>query len=166
MTRFLRVFPALLAFAFLWWLLADGHQGSWMIGIPAVLAASWAAHALGSGGHLDISIPGLLRFFPFFIWESLRGGLDVARRTLAPRMRIEPGFTVFHTSLQNPSARLLFTNSMCLLPGTLAADLHNDRIEVHMLDATIDPQAELARLERSVALIYREDNPQHWDPDR
>jgi len=166
MTRFLQFFTALPIFAFLWWLLADGDQSSWMIGIPAVLAASWAAHALGGGGRRNISIPGLLRFVPLFLWESLRGGLDVAKRTLAPRMRIKPGFTVYHTRLRNPSARLLFANSMCLLPGTLAADLKNDQIEVHMLDSAVDPQTELDRLERAVAEIYREYNSPQRDPDR
>ena len=156
MTPFLRFFPTLFAFAAIWWVLADGDQGSWIIGIPAVLAASWAVNSSGAVKHRDISIPGLLRFIPFFIWESLRGGFDVARRTLAPRLRVQPGFTVYHTRLQQPGARLFFANSLCLLPGTLAADLQNDRIELHMLDSAVDPNTELRRLERAVALIYRE----------
>lgn len=166
MTRFLHVFTVLPIFALLWWLLTDGDQGSWMIGIPAVLAASWAAQTLGGGGRRDISLSGLLLFVPLFLWESLRGGLSVAGRTLAPRMRIKPGFIVYRTHLQNPGARLLFANSMCLLPGTLAADLHNDRLEVHMLDAAVDPQAELGCLERAVAKIYRENDTPQRDPDR
>jgi len=166
MTRFLRVITALFPFAVLWWLLADGDKGSWMIGIPAVLAASWAASALGGGVRRNISLRGLLRFVSLFLWESLRGGLDVAGRTLAPRVRIDPGFTVYRTHLKNPGARLLLANSMCLLPGTLAADLHNDQIEVHMLDAAIDPQTELGRLERAVAKIYREDDTPQRDSDQ
>jgi multicomponent Na+:H+ antiporter subunit E len=146
----------LLAFASLWWLLSDGAWGSWLIGLPAVLAAGWAARRLGTGERWTISISGVLRFFPLFLWESLRGGTDVARRTLAPRLRIQPGFTLYRTGLQQTGARVLFANCVCLLPGTLAADLQGDRLRVHMLDDTIDPEVELQRLERAVALIYRE----------
>ncbi len=97
-----------------------------------------------------------VRFFPFFLWESLRGGIDVARRTLAPRMRIQPGFTIYRTGLQQPAARVFFVDCVCLLPGTLGADLRGDQLDLHMLDARRDSLADLHRLERAVALIYRQ----------
>jgi multicomponent Na+:H+ antiporter subunit E len=146
----------LLAFASVWWLLSDGAPGSWLIGIPAVLAAGWAARRLGTGERWAISVSGVLRFLPLFLWESLRGGIDVARRTLAPRLRIQPGFTLYRTGLHHPGARMFFANCVCLLPGTLAADLQCDRLRVHMLDDSMDPELELQRLERAVALIYRQ----------
>lgn len=145
-----------LAFAGLWWLLSDGNPESWMVGVPAVLAASWAAHRLGTGEQRTISASGVVRFLPLFVWESLRGGIDVARRTLARRLRIEPGFVHYHTGLDQPSARVFFANCVCLLPGTLAADLHGNALRVHVLDSGLNPQAELQRLERAVALVYRQ----------
>ena len=145
---------SLLTFASLWWLLSGGDPGSWLIGIPAVLAAGWAARRLRMGERWTFSAPGVLRFLPLFLWESLRGGMDVARRTLAPRLRIQPGFTLYRTGLQQPNARVFFANCVCLLPGTLAADLQDDRLRVHMLDAAFDPQVELKRLERAVAHVY------------
>jgi multicomponent Na+:H+ antiporter subunit E len=147
---------SLLAFALLWWLLSGGAPGSWLIGIPAVLAAGWAARRLDISGRRTISASGVLRFLPLFLWESLRGGIDVARRILAPQLRVQPGFTLYRTNLQQPSARVFFANCVCLLPGTLAADLECDRLRVHMLDVGLDPHAELQRLERAVALIYRQ----------
>ena len=160
--------PALTALTFgaLWWLLTDGTKGSWLIGIPAVLAASWSARSLELGDRWTISLWGLVRFFPFFLWESLRGGADVARRTLAPRMRIQPGFTVYRTGLQQPAARVFFANCVCLLPGTLAADQRGDQLDVHMLDAGLDPQADLHRLEHAVAAIYREAHQTKRNPVR
>jgi multicomponent Na+:H+ antiporter subunit E len=154
----LRPYPILLplAFAALWWLLSDGNPESWMVGIPAVLAATWAARRLGTGERSKISTWGLVRFLPLFVLESLRGGIDVARRTLAPRLRIEPGFTSYHIGLEQPNARVFFANCVCLLPGTLAADLQGKALRVHLLDGGINPQAELRRLERAVALIYRQ----------
>lgn len=158
MTWFRRYVPPTLVFAALWWLLSDGEHGSWLIGVPAVLAASWSAQALNPAHRWTISAWGLVRFFPFFLWESLIGGLDVARRTLAPKLRVQPGFTIYRTSLQQHGARVFFANCVCLLPGTLAADLKGDQINIHMLVTEFDPQAELRRLESAVALIYRQDD--------
>ncbi len=144
----------LASLAGLWWLLSGGDPASWVIGVPAVLAAGWWSWRLGPGGTGAVSLPGLLRFVPFFLWQSLRGGIDVSLRTLAPRMRIHPGFTVYRTGLRRRDARLLFVNCVSLLPGTLAADIDGDRLEVHQLDSTTDANGELRRLESVVARVY------------
>jgi len=145
-----------LGLAGLWWLIADGDHSSWIVGVPTVLAASWAAHRLGTGEHWTVSVWGILRFLPLFIWESLRGGMDVALRTLALRLRIQPGFARYRTDLKQQNARVFFANCVCLLPGTLAADVQGNELHVHMLDGSVDPQSDLLRLERAVARIYRQ----------
>jgi multicomponent Na+:H+ antiporter subunit E len=153
-------------FAALWWLLTDGAPDSWLLGLPAVLAASWWTQRLRCSRSGTISWLGLLRFIPMFLWESLRGGIDVTRRVLAPRLRLQPGFLVYQTRLREPPARVFFANCMCLLPGTLAAELDGQRLNVHLLDATIDNTGELRRLEHAVARIYRQsdkDEPSRSD---
>jgi len=142
--------------ASLWWLLAGSDPASWVIGVPAVLAAGWSAARLGSSGESSLSVAGLMRFLPFFLWESLRGGTDVMLRTLAPRVRIAPGIAEYRTTLRSEDARIFFTNCLCLLPGTLAVDLCADRIDLHVLDAREDPGPELRRLEQAVARAFSE----------
>ena len=88
--------------------------------------------------------------------ESLRGGIDVARRVLSPRLDVAPGFLTYRTRLSGPQARLLFVNSVSLLPGTLAADLQDDRLTIHALDSDAEFAEDLARLETAVARVYRE----------
>ena len=145
-----------LSLALLWWLLSDGEPSSWMVGVPAVLLAVWAGRRVGapSGG---VSILGLLRFLPFFIWESIRGGIDVAGRVVGPRLRVTPGLTLYRTRLSGPQARLLFVNSVSLLPGTLAADIEDDRLQIHALDINSSFTRELRRLESVVGRIYGEE---------
>ncbi len=140
--------------ALLWWLLTNGDPSSWLIGIPVVLAASWSLQHLRATSRQSFSINGLIRFIPYFIWESLRGGIDVARRTLAPRLQIRPGFVIYPTLLQGNNARVFFINCVSLLPGTLAADFNDDQLTIHMLDDSIDPEDELRRLEHAVSRIY------------
>lgn len=138
----------------LWWLLSDGETTSWLVGLPVVAAASWSVSRLGAPAAGRISPAGLLLFSVYFLWESVRGGVDVARRTLAPRLRIRPGFTVYRTELTRRDARVLFANCVSLLPGTLAADLRGDRLDVHLLDTGSDTTHQLRRLERAVTRLY------------
>jgi len=140
----------------LWWLLSDADPTSWVIGLPAVAVAGWSARRLRPLGYGTIAVTGMLRFLPFFLWESLRGGSDVALRILRPRMRIRPGLTVYRTGLQRQDARVFFANCVCLVPGTLAADLDGDRLDIHLLDADSNPTAELQRLELAVSRIFPE----------
>ena len=164
MPQLLRLAPVPLTLAALWWLLSNGAPGAWVVGAPVVLAASWSAWRLRTGQNMTMSLAGLLRLIPLFLWESLRGGIDVAGRTLAPRVRVRPGFTDYHTALRQPAARVFFANCVCLLPGTLTADLRGEHLHVHLLDSGVDAAAEMQRLERAVARVYRQKDFQPTEP--
>lgn len=137
-----------------WWVLAGGDAGSWLVGVPAILAATWAGGRLTEGSGPRLHGRGLLGFVPFFLRESLRGGLDVARRTLAPRLDLSPGFIQYRTRLPSARARLFFANCVNLLPGTLAAELRGDCLEIHYLSDQLDLDGELRSLEDRVAALF------------
>lgn len=148
-----------LALALLWSLLSDGNRASWLVGIPTVLAGSWAALRIrpAGGERPRVSLPGLLAFVPLFVGESIRGGTDVALRVLRPRLRLAPGFVSYRTELRSASARLLFVNSVNLLPGTVAVEIDDDLLRIHALDSGADFSSDLRRLESAVGRICRED---------
>ena len=75
-------------------------------------------------------------------------------RTLAPPLRIQPGLKDYRLQLTDPLARVLLINCMSLLPGTLAARLEGDRVELHLLDASEDPEAGLHQLEAVIARLF------------
>ncbi|MCG7983591.1 MAG: Na+/H+ antiporter subunit E [Candidatus Thiodiazotropha lotti] len=137
-----------------WLLLAGDDWSSWLIGLPVVILATWSILLLRAPAAGRFNLSGLLRFLPYFIWESVLGGVDVASRVISPKMRIAPGFLTYRIELSNPSARRLFVNSLSLLPGTLAADLEGDSLRIHALDRGIDLDGELKRLERMVSAVY------------
>jgi multicomponent Na+:H+ antiporter subunit E len=147
--------------AALWWLISQGQWDAWLIGLPAVVLATAASLGLSGTTGPRISLRGLLDFLRLFLQESVTGGVDVARRTLAPTLRVQPGFMEYRTRLQDPLARIVLVNSISLLPGTLAADLQEDRIELHLLDVSEDPEPQLQRLERAIAAAFR----LPWGPD-
>lgn len=150
-----RLLPAF-GLALLWLLLTDGNPGAWVVGVPAVLLAAWVVRPVGADQRGRLSLIGLLRFLPFFVWESMRGGIDVARRVVGPRLRVMPGLVSYAVRLRGPQARLLFVNSASLLPGTLVADIQDDRLQVHALDRNGDFFGELHRLETAVGRVYGE----------
>ncbi len=133
------------------WAILTGGQG-WAIGVPAVLLASAASSRAGdfAGG----SIIGLLRFLPYFAWNSLQSGIDVARRALHPRLPIEPCLVRHAVGLEPPAARVFMANIVTLLPGTLSADLQGRVLVVHVLDARGPTAERLAVLERRVADLF------------
>jgi multicomponent Na+:H+ antiporter subunit E len=143
--------------AALWWVVSGGAAASWVIGLPAVAAATWSFAAIRSRPGMSVSLVGLMRFVPFFLVESLRGGLDVAWRTLSPRLDIDPGFSRYRVRLASPWARVFFANCASLLPGTLTADFSGDELELHMLRQAPEVEEEIRRLERAVAGLFGED---------
>ncbi len=154
--RIVDTLSTVILFAGLWWVLSNGTEAAWLIGLPAVAGAVLARQRLGGPWVMRISLRGLIRFVPFFLWQSMRGGVDVALRTLAPRMRIRTDFHGYRTALNTSSARTLFVNCVSLLPGTLAADFDGEYLEVHVLNTDSDLDRELAALERVVARVFRD----------
>jgi multicomponent Na+:H+ antiporter subunit E len=98
----------------------------------------------------------MLRFVPYFLIESVRGGVDVASRVMRPRLRIAPGISTYDLRLTSVNARVFFLDSVSLLPGTLSADLRGARLYVHALDINDDIDAALRRLEAQIADLFGE----------
>lgn len=147
-----------LLFTGVWLLLAGTDPLSWIVGVPAVAGATWASQRLAQRAR-GLSLIGLVRFLPYFLLESVRGGMDVAFRVLRLRLRISPGVQTYRSRLHDRAARIFFAGSISLLPGTLSADLRGSVVHVHALDAATDLTPELARLERRVAELFAQTLP-------
>lgn len=122
---------------------------------PADVAAGLAASALGAWASLRLAPPeGGPRFRPLAMAhlflrlpaQVLVAGIDVARRALAPRMRIAPGLVPFTPHAAGRRADLFLALSS-LLPGTLPAAPGT----IHALDTTRPVAAELAAEEARFA---------------
>lgn len=149
--------PRLFAFALIWWLISEGATASWSIGVPAVLIATFISARLLPPQPLTLS--GLLRFTGYFLIHSLLGAVDVARRAFQPSRPLDPAVIDYPLQLEPGLARVWMINAISLLPGTLSADLDNDCLRVHVLDAGQDTHAELVVLERHVAALFGQQLP-------
>jgi multicomponent Na+:H+ antiporter subunit E len=142
----------LAVFVVLWEVIAGWSSGSWGMGSIAVLVATAVALRLRPKAAGSLRWRGTLRFVPYFFLQSVRGGVDVARRAFSPGMRLEPLLVEHPLSLPPGAARLFLVNVVSLLPGTLGADVHKDCLVVHALDRSM--AEELVNLERKVARIF------------
>lgn len=145
-----------LIFGFAWLVLTGPDPASWIIGIPAVAGALWAKSRLSARLLSGLSPWGFIRFVPYFLWASIKGGIDVALRVLGPRVKVDPGYLDYRLRLLGPSARVFFLDAVNLLPGTLTTDISGDKARIHALDKVLDPAESLMHLEERVAALFGE----------
>lgn len=139
-------------FAILWWVLTGGASGSWLLGVPLVLAGT--ALSLALWVPRPIRWLNLLRFLPFFAHQSLAGALDVARRAFRPSLPLQPGLVRHRLRLPPGAPRVALANVISMLPGTLSADLDGAEVVVHALDTKQDLHAMVRDLEPRIAAIF------------
>lgn len=152
MRRLLALLVLAAIFSLLWWALTEGEP-AWGVGAPVILLATVAAWRLRLPGRVRLSLAGTLRFLPYFVWQSLRGGVDVARRALDPRLPLDPALLVYRLRLPPGPARVFLADVVSLLPGTLSAELAGDRLRLHVLDRASAPAA-VRELEGRVGALF------------
>lgn len=145
-----------LLFALIWWLLTEGQNDAWGMGVWLVLVG--AILSLSMAPPVGWSLFGMLRFIPFFIRYSLVGGVDVAKRAFTRRMALQPAIIEYPLTLTLPQSRLFMVGVISLLPGTLSVEVQDDKLWVHVLDQRNDIQGELEVLERRVASLFRHEH--------
>jgi multicomponent Na+:H+ antiporter subunit E len=158
-----------LGFALLWIVLTEGNAYAWWFGVLVVAAATAASAALQPPVRLRPL--GLLRLLPFFLKQSLLGGVDVARRAFDPRMPLDPIFVACPLRLPPGPAQIALADTMSLLPGTVSVDLHGNDLRLHVLDRSLPAIATLRQLEDrlgdafgvEVAPVTSEESDAHRD---
>lgn len=141
-------------FALLWWILAEGRIDTWWLGAVGVAAASWASLQLAPPGALNVRILPLLNFLAFFVWNSLRGGVQVAFMALRPRPDLAPALLELELGLPPGTPRVLMLNTLGLMPGTLGVRLDATGLRLHVLDARLPVAAEARALEAHIARLF------------
>lgn len=149
--RFVTMAAALLL---IWAALTDFRPDALVFGLPAVLAGAGLVFLMPTSPGWRISPRGALGFVWWFALQSVRGAVDVAWRAFAPQMPLRPGFRRHPLALPTGAPRVLFLNTVTLLPGTLSAEVEGDAVIVHMLDTSADLGADLTALEVRVAALF------------
>lgn len=145
----IQVFTVLL----LVWVVLDGVH-SLAVAVPAAAAGAWVGARYAGIEPYGWRPLQMLSFALYFVFESVRGGLDVAARALHPALPIEPHLLRYPIALPAGKPRTLLVSVVSLLPGTLSADLsaRDNMLVVHAI--TPEPRAAVAALERRIARLF------------
>jgi multicomponent Na+:H+ antiporter subunit E len=136
-----------IAYFALWMVIAGGHSADVVPGMGAAALAAWASLRLmppdRAGGRVRWWSAAVL--LAHFAKVSVLAGLDVARRTLAPRLRLAPDFIHYRPQLPPSDALSLFQAMTSQMPGTVpSGPTPPDAIAYHCLDASLPVAQELA----------------------
>ena len=149
-----RLFARLVLFSVIWCVLVGLDGRSWIIGLPAVIAATCCSLLFAPQCLCPVSPLGLIRFIPFFLNLSFWGGCDVMRRALTPAMPMNPGLVRYQVSLPEVPQQVLLLNCISLLPGTISADFDKQCITIHTIDRDMPIWSTVHLLERRVAALF------------
>ncbi len=140
--------------ALLWLGLNGEDWSSWIVGGPVAFAAAWISVKLLPAIPWHWSVGSAIAFAGWFLRESLRGGWDVARRALSPKLALSPAIVRVPLHLPPGAARWFFCNAISLLPGTAVVAITEESLCVHTLDFSPGVEEELRGLEARVAALF------------
>jgi multicomponent Na+:H+ antiporter subunit E len=142
--------------AALWWVLTGGDPSSWLLGVPAVIAAVLVSFILPQPAW-RWQPAAAFAFLPFFLLISLRAGIDVAGRSFRRVLVLNPGFIEYQWRLPPGPARVFMANLVSLLSGTLSVGFDERKLTIHALDVRQPVWADIQHLEARVAGLFRPD---------
>jgi multicomponent Na+:H+ antiporter subunit E len=122
-----------------WLLLTDGKPAALGFGFTFVLCATVASYLLRrikkqriSQTDTFVNIIKLPKFIIYFLWQSFKGGIGVAKEALSSRISVKPGFYIYlYQFLQPNQVQEIFINMVSLLPGSLSAERTYPSLEPH-----------------------------------
>lgn len=135
------------AYFALWMVIAGADTEDLLPGLGAATLAAWASLRLMPPDPVGGSVRWLaaLALFARFVRVSVLAGLDVARRALAPRMRLSPGYVHYRPQLPPSDARSLFLAMTSQMPGTIPSGTEpSGTISYHCLDDSQPVASQLA----------------------
>ena len=121
------------------------------IGAFATIAATWVSLRLLPPMAGCLHFGALLALMPHFLWESVRAGIDVARRAFAPSLPLRPGFVRCPLGFPPGLARNTFATITSLLPGSVPVGGDDSALVYHCLDTTQPVVEQLWAEERLLA---------------
>jgi len=141
-------------FALLWWVLTEGRNDGWPLGVVAVCVATWVSLKLMPPANHLIRIEGVFKFLGFFLWHSIRGGIQVAGMALRGRSALQPGLIALSVALPPGGPRILLANTLGLMPGTLGVEFSGTALQLHVLDERLPIVAETQALQAVIARLF------------
>ncbi len=142
------------AFFLLWMVLMQSAKPADLaFGALVTVGATWASLHLLDPAAGRLRYGRLLALLPHFVWESVRAGIDVARRVFDPRLPLNTGFVAVPLALPPGLARNTYATFTSLLPGSVPSGETEAGIVYHCLDISQPVVEQLHEEERRLAEV-------------
>ena len=131
------VLTALIMFAF--WIFLSGKYSFILLlsGVISSLLVSYMSNDLLIGNG-DIKLGFIrtirfIRFLPWLLWQIVLANIDLALRTLHPKIPINPILINIKNNLKTDLGMVILANSITLTPGTVTIDVNENEFLVHVI---------------------------------
>jgi multicomponent Na+:H+ antiporter subunit E len=84
------------------------------------------------------TVPKVVSFALFFVWELLQANVRMALTVLSPRLRLRPAVVALPLDVRSDPAITLLANLITLTPGTLYLDISADRRVMYVHTIHVD----------------------------
>ena len=124
---------------FLFWIFLSGEFSFILLlsGIISSLLVSYISHDLLIGnGDMKLGFIRtirFIRFLPWLLWQIVLANIDLAIRTLHPKMPINPMLINFKNNLKTDLGMVILANSITLTPGTVTIDVNENDFFIHVI---------------------------------
>ena len=135
------------------WIALNGFNGL-QTGVPAALAGAAIGTIFARGQPYPWHPLRWLVFAGFFLFESIKGGSDVAWRAMHPALKIAPEFKRYDIRVPVGLPTTLLTSIVSLLPGTLSVRLFESEHSLTVHALTPSAIASVRRLERMLIWVF------------
>ena len=131
------VLTALIMFAF--WIFLSGKFSFILLlsgGISSLLVSYMSNDLLIGNGDMKLGFIRtirFIRFLPWLLWQIVLANIDLALRTLHPKMPINPMLINFKNNLKTDLGMVILANSITLTPGTVTIDVNENEFLIHVI---------------------------------
>lgn len=118
-------------------------------------AAKLSEKTDSANSDLKVNILKVPKFMLFFLYQSIKGGTDTARRVFSVNMNLQAEFV--HYPIKHLTAGLpinLFMNVVSLLPGSVSVIRETDSVLVHVLAVTDNTINEIYQCELIISELF------------
>lgn len=131
------------------WAFAVGEFtiGNLVVGFLLGYLVLWLSRDLLDARKYSATVPRLIEFTLFFLWELLLANIRIAYDVLTPTHHMRPGIIAMPLDARTDGEITLLANLITLTPGTLALDVSADRktMYIHMMYIR-DPEIDKKRI--------------------
>ena len=124
-----------------WALNSPNDNGSLILsGLVSVLLVLLLSHKMKLLDQESIPLHLCFRIWPFYFWltkEIIVGSLYVLARIIRRDKVLTPQIRILPLNFNDPLSKVIYANSITLVPGTLSIRLSKTRIQIHALSRNL-----------------------------